>query len=223
MTARSQSIIMLETEKFMADASRTVFAGVLCTVLRCPSADDPYGQFLPAVGETTASDMEDLRACLPDVFCKVIHTPENPYDISSLLVGLERYNCWDRGIQTESGSYNLACGIVHYLGEFDDNVGLDLHAAHAVCAILNAWIRPGILWTELPNIVEVCAHLFGPQWCHLVLPDECWTHIVGVYGNAGRSAAAMVQRDRPPFINGLCPAQGSVQGLPLPAELGIAP
>jgi hypothetical protein len=130
-------------------------------------------------------------------------------DAPSILSGLYASGAWRRCILQESTAYNLAAVTLCHLETFSDDDGFNKLTQPAVCRLLNEWLRPPGRWNKVPDVESGVIHMFGDAWCALRDP-----------AGQGGLTGAVVHRERPPFLPGLCPAQDGILSAPLPDDVG---
>lgn len=138
----------------------------------------------------------------------------------ALLAGLGLHDCWQQCLQDEASARNLAVQLLQYIEGFSKTDLIYETADPHVAKILSAWLGlPAAAVT--PGPVTVCQSLFGDAWCSFYLPDgaidapgEGWKMLAKI--------ADIEDRERPPFLPGLCPSQDGILSVPLPEDLGFS-
>jgi hypothetical protein len=220
MTANAQTIYD-DTADLIADVNVKLLDYELAADLGCPTSRDPYGLKIPSMDTLGSDQIEALKVCIPQVFMKLAPRPAEPYNMITLLSGMHRYDCWRACLSTEDSTYAFAIAILVFVENFSWSREQDIGARVAVKEIVNAWLSPDNPWQALPGVGVLCEHMFGAAWCAMVMPDAAFSHVPGDDMKAARMACYLVERQRPPFLLGVCPAQKADAGIVLPAEIGL--
>jgi hypothetical protein len=217
MTLAIDNPILVATQKFLARYKAKGFAYIespLLTLMGCP-ADDSRDEFnfwrqLP---DPSFEDMETIQFCYP----KLLSLSEGWLADTALIAIAGRHGLWAVCLDNEEHTRKLTSCVLRYLQRYHYNCDIFYdHYAPFVCTLLNEWVKPCIPWCELPTTLSVCRQLFGDGWCTLLSNNG---NIVSM--NPVPHLAAIVARERPPFLPGLCTAQDNVMSVPLPDDLGF--
>lgn len=165
------------------------------------------------------SNRTAIQQCLPRLFLAIGKQARPRVDVTSILSGLQRAQCWQDIIRTEEGAYLLAAALIGFIDAYNPSFAMDVVVAPAVRDMLNSWLRPETDWESLPTAGVVCAHFFGHAWAQFSLPADCWTLGGGLLTRLD-VVRDLVLHVRPPFLPGLCQVQIVAPGVDLP-ELGI--
>jgi hypothetical protein len=192
--------------------------------LCCPYRSVSGPSFYPE--GVSASELLDLRECLPQLFSSIAEDRNHMAAAVSLLVGMQQYGCLSTYPSTEKEAYALAAMLLCYSLYFNDVVSMTIFTVPYVCTILNTWLKPATPWTDIPGAVTLCRHMFGHAWCTLTLaedyPDDVGAANRGRVGEAAKNGLdLLVKRVRPPFLPGLCAEQAIDLGIPLP-DIGVS-
>jgi hypothetical protein len=138
----------------------------------------------------------------------------------SLLTGAMRHNCVELNALKDKDARALADTILNFIGYFD-NDEIDQQAAPFICVLLNEWLLPSSPWLVLPGPAAVCRAMFGEAWCNFLLPEIDFD-TPGISSDLFQyDIAAIVKKERPPFLPGLCPGQKEPPLVTLPENLGF--
>lgn len=151
-------------------------------------------------------DAAEIRSSIPRLLAAFGTNAMGRVDVSSLLAGLSRNNCWDECLKSSDSAYLLVHSVLNYITMYDEHFELDILVEKDVCELLTCWLRPPSPWVKIPTVTEVCQHLFGEVWVSLAYCDEDEMDL-----------ARQVREQRPPFMRGLCPNLEKETILPLPA------
>jgi hypothetical protein len=158
----------------------------------------PYQDFRKAaIPALSSAPLEQIEACLQMLLPATIKI-QKPERVASGLAGLFRYDLWANCMDTETSTYELACGLIVFLEHSPRSFTIAAEVGPDVLEMLNIWLNPDPPWAMLPASSEVAATLFGDVWCALNLPD-------GIHGD--KDIGVTILRDRPLFQKGLCPTQ----------------
>jgi hypothetical protein len=181
----------------------------LLTLLECPymqiSNDTPYSV---APAEFCSEHEDEIRRILPTLLTGVLTHRQcdvSTGNIASLLWGVDKHKLLDAFTVSEDTSYDLAIAILRFTG-FRSNHPLDEFVAPNVLSLLNTWAKPSVAWLTAPKHDVIARALFGTAWWDLA-ERPSWLN--------GGFTANIVERERPPFLPGLCPAQDALS-VPLP-------
>jgi hypothetical protein len=199
-------------------ARRRIGVGFL-KLLGCGYMLGNTGKSCPTIN--ASEDIDAIRDCLPRLLVGMGPDPTAPVDVTFVLAGMWRHDCWRSCLQSEDAAYVLAAGLIGYLETYLPSYQPDFVAADDICALLNAWLRPPTPWQSIPSAGEACSHLFNNGWCAMRLPEE-ESDIPDSLLIRGRYITELITKERPPFLLGLCPAQQRAQSVPLPDDLGFA-
>jgi hypothetical protein len=141
-------------------------------------------------------NIEDIKKYLPSLVYGQATHDKHVDDRASILIGLNRYQCWQQCLDTTTGAYALAKVILNYAYLYSRRrpTGLDYEAAADVINILNAWLKLAIPWTTMPSATEICTKLFGSAWINIREPNR-------------DQLGEIIYLEKPPFLPSICPAQ----------------
>jgi hypothetical protein len=132
-------------------------------------------------------------------------------DTCALLMAIHGAGQWRDCLGDMDNAYGLAasiCLVVEILS--DPNFDLDAEDARpTVLALLNEWLDTDYDWNILHDKFFVAERLFGVAWCEVVLSDL-------KLENDDGDLSAVIAKERPPFLPGLCRGQDRTAGLGLP-------
>jgi hypothetical protein len=125
-------------------------------------------------------------------------------DTSSLMAGLDIYQCWEQFLDNEDSAYDLAAIALAVLEDHCPKLGLDAHIAPGLCRTLNAWLKPETPWTTPPSALEAARYMFGDPWCTLRAPDRSHRFMNVEFDNY---LGFIALSERPPFVGDIFPNQ----------------
>lgn len=177
-------------------------------LLGCPyvSRDKTY---FPVV---EPANLGAARLAIPKILTALGSRALARVDVSSLVAGLNRNNCWGECLNRPDDAYALVLAVMIYIDMYHTEFELDVVVEPDVCELLTSWLRPSEPWTKIPTALEVCQHMFGEAWSGLASAEEAVDLII-----------YEVRRQRPPFLPGLCPLLEPESDLPLPLLQELAP
>jgi hypothetical protein len=185
--------------------------------LGCTYKTDDYGSedvIIPPVQE----DLSQSGACLTLLLEDFLRQePRCTFGFTSLLTGLIRHA--GPSPSTKPKATELATLILLFIDVHDRGVGMDRYVSSKLCDYLNGWLEPGVAWQVLPTLGVTARAMFGDAWCYWRLPASIDDpQGVNRYREGG-FAGDIVWRERPAFIDGLCPDADVVQGMDLPDSM----
>jgi hypothetical protein len=137
-------------------------------------------------------------------------------DVCTLVAALYDAGRWRDCLADVSSAYALAasiCLIVATQADSSSDGENTDEVQPALIAILNDWLDCEYAWPGPRYDVDVAERLFGSAWCEVAMSK--------VGGDASTTDfCALIGRDRPPFLPGLCPAQELDLGIDLPPGMG---
>jgi hypothetical protein len=192
--------------------------------LGCPTID--MGAALTFVYHHFAeSDRHAAQTALPLLLASIELLGPHDADVSevhSLLLGIHRLGRWQACLDEEATTYSLASALCFSLGSLWTNEPDRAPVKDVIIGLLNQWLKPSVLWKELPDEDEMVRCTFGDAWAMLAK-----ARLDAENNNDGaedpRYMSSMIERERPPFLPGLCPAQGAMLSVPLPDDVGYSP
>jgi hypothetical protein len=225
MTGTSE--IIVATDAFLSTDPSIPGVPVELKALRCPYPT-AFGALWFDDSVVSDADRADLEVCLPRVLRAIAGSRRNLDTHSAVLVGISQYASWSVFPSSEDDAYALAIATLFYVDDYGHGgmtTGkMDEFSRPYVCALLNTWLRPARAWPDLPGVVTLLRHMFGDAWCDLSLSSRVRDVVGGHRGVAGNDAPdRLVDRQRPPFLPGLCRGHDEVIGMDLPAGIGFAP
>jgi hypothetical protein len=141
-------------------------------------------------------------------------------DVRALVTALHDAGRWRDCLASVESAYGLAvsiCLVIEDIAEQEDTEADTPATPQAVFAILKDWLDPedewlnhDVEWVVLPNVIKVAERLFGSAWCHVAVGEDA----------GAADFCALIGRDRPPFLPGLCHAQEVDQSVDLPLGVG---
>jgi hypothetical protein len=212
--------ILVETRRILLDAAAAVsleVSGYKLPVdflhrIGCPFLlRETRSQALPVVA---AEDKAATLAALPHLLTlvQIVGDRMAITDMHSILTGLHSAGGWEECLSAESTTYALAVSLYYAIGTFQYIEAQDWCAKPAVLQILNQWLKPGNAWVDVPVASEVAGAMFGEIWADLVI-REIET------SDMSSALCTLIEKERPSFLPGLCPAQDAILNVPLPDEI----
>jgi hypothetical protein len=163
----------------------------------------------------TDEDVPCAKICISILLLELSKTiGAAPNAVLSVLGTVGKYGSWGTCTSSEDGAYALAATLTFYVGFYTEPDELCHAVTKDVCRILEGWL--GLDTNDgVPNISRVCQAMFGSGWCGLMLSEE--TLMGGSEDWSTPSLTfALIKRERPPFLPGLCVAQPSISYQDLP-------
>jgi hypothetical protein len=181
----------------------------LLTVLGCPhgSESDARAQVIPDIHLEHQVVIGDALLVLLSHVASRLGT--HAWEAASILGGLYMSGAWKRCVVSDSTSYHLAAVALYHIQTFSPYDELDMTTRPVVCRLLNEWLQPPVSWKILPDVRTLAVHFFGEIWWTLREPAP------------EDFASDIVNRERPPFMPGLCLEQNPSFDTVLP-DMGLA-
>lgn len=195
----------------------------LLELLHCPYLEKGAVAFYP-VGKS--SDLRsEIQVCLRRLLLAFLDDTRHRQGNRQILFGVAYYDCITNYKNDETAAYAMATSMLFYIEDYLPTDVLDRFVESRICALISEWLKPSVdwLWLSRPGLSTVCQRFFGEAWCMLALPHDIdTTDQDGIYRTRGESVAQLVARHRPPFEVGLCKAQGQINSIALPEDIGVS-